>query len=291
MSLVKRAVGYGPLSRNGLFVKVPWRTFASKSTSASNSASISADVKANSPQKSSSQPSEHPQLSPEDAKREAAKLAAQALKDVGSLFSSGSDDATQPIDTEPIFKNPQLFAPLSLLHQGQVLKELQDKYDKKWTKLTQEDKKLGYYIAYGDWGVREEFKNWKTLEAPYDLPFRVPSEIKSTNPSRTTVIKKLTPEVILGETPIREKQFDYKKMDGVTKFFIYMTSFIVIAAIFRDKKIGEEGKPEEIIIEDPYEKERQLRAEREAEEERIRLEKERLALERSKRKWYYLYLK
>ncbi|KAK6454306.1 uncharacterized protein RJT20DRAFT_130379 [Scheffersomyces xylosifermentans] len=231
-----------------------------------------------------------PVKSPEEARREAQQLAIQSLKDVGSLFSSAGDEATQPIDTSPVYKDNSLFGTLSLLHQGQVLKELQDKYDKKWKKLTLEEKRLGYYIAYGDWGVREEFKNWRTLEPPHDLPFRVPSQIKTTNPTKDTIIKKLEP-VILGETPIRIKQFDYKKMDGVTKFFIYLTLFISVAAIFRDKKIGEEGKPVEVIIEDPYEKDRLLREEQRKEAEMRRKIEEQIALEKSKKKWYYLWLK
>ena len=55
---------------------------------------------------------------PKRPKLEAAKLAIQSLKDVGSVFSSGSDDAVQPIDTRPVFENPEL-GTLNLLHQGQ----------------------------------------------------------------------------------------------------------------------------------------------------------------------------
>lgn len=226
-----------------------------------------------------------------DKKAEAAKVAAQAFKDMGKMFSTGSsDDETQPIDTRPIYYDPKLFGSLSLLHQGQVLKELQEKFDKKWHKLTPLDKKLGYYIAYGDWGVREDFKNWNTAEAPYDLPFSVPSHVKSTAPAGSTIIKKLEP-VILAETPVRLKQFDTKKMDAVTKTLIYLTVFIAIFAVARDKNTGEAGKPEEMVIEDPYEIERQASIRR-AEEEKVQ-EKVRQALEaeRKRRKWYFLWLK
>lgn len=221
----------------------------------------------------SSQPAR--KLSPEEAKAEAARVHVQTLKDMGSLFSSGSDDGTQPIDTAPIFKNPQIFGTLSLLHQGQVLQELQEKYDKKWHKLTEADKKLGYYIAYGDWGVREKFSNWKSMEPPLDLPFTIPSKIRTTQPKNNDKINKLEP-VILAETPVRREQFDIKKMDPVTKTFIYITIFVVMLAIARDKKIGEEGKPKEVVIEDSFQKK-----EPEPEPEPPKPSK----------KWYYLWLK
>lgn len=226
-----------------------------------------------------------------DKKAQAAQVTAQAFKDIGKIFSSGApDDETQPIDTRPIYYDPKLFGSLSLLHQGQVLKELQEKFDSKWHKLTPLDKKLGYFIAYGDWGVREDFKNWKTSEAPYDLPFTVPSKIKSTSPTGSTIIKKLEP-VILAETPVRLKQFDTKKMDAVTKTLIYITVFISLFAIARDKNTGEAGKPEETIIEDPYEIERQLNIKK-AEEEKLQQKvREAIEAEKRKRKWYFLWLK
>lgn len=225
----------------------------------------------------------------EDEKRqEAAKLAMQSIKDIGSLFSlSGSDDpATQPIDTTPIFEDPAKFAGLSLLHQGQVLKELQDKFDKNWHKLSLQDKKLGYYIAYGDWGVREEFSDWKLMSPPLDLPFYLPSAIKTTTPDKNTPVKKVE-QVILAETPVRRKQFDFKKMDPVTKFFIYLTAFITVGALFRDKKIGEDGRPEEVKIVDPYQIAREQRLLEEQKEAEARLNKK----EQSNKKWYYLWLR
>lgn len=93
---------------------------------------------------------------------------------------------------------------------------------------------------------------------------------------------------MLAETPVRRKQFDLKRVDAVTKVFIYLTGFVIIAALFRDKLVGEEGKPVETKIDDPYEIDRIAR-----EQERIRLEleeqeKAKLALQR---KWYYLWLK
>lgn len=231
-----------------------------------------------------------PQKAAEE-KREAAKLALQSLKDVGLMFSSSSnDEATQPIDTKAIFEDPSLFGSLSLLHQGQVLQELQEKYDKKWAKLTEQDKKLGYYISYGSWGVREDFNNWNTLEAPYDLPFHVPSKISTVEPTPKTTVKKAEP-VFLAETKVRKAQFDLKKMDPVTKVFIYLTVLIAIVAIARDKKIGESGKPVEVTVEDPYEAERALRQERAHQEEVQRRVQEALEAERRRRKWYYLYLK
>ncbi|CAN3365189.1 genetic interactor of prohibitin 7, mitochondrial [Diutina catenulata] len=230
-------------------------------------------------------------LSPEEARKQAAQLAMQSLKDMGSIFGSGSDDATQPIDTKPVWSDPTLFGSLSLLHQGQVLKELQAKYDKDWRKLTPSDKHLGYYIAYGNWGSREKFDNWNTLEAPYDLPFVVPSQVATVTPKPTTIIHEL-PRVILAETPVRKPQFNFKRMDAVTKVFIYLTLFITVAALFRDKKIGEEGRPHEVIVEDPYEQER---VRRQQEEEQAQAMAQALALEeerrRNSKKWYYLWLK
>ncbi|SGZ58124.1 CIC11C00000001234 [Sungouiella intermedia] len=230
-------------------------------------------------------------LSPEEAKAEAAKLALQSLKDVGSLFSSGNDDAVQPIDTAPIYEDPSLFGHLNLLHQGQVLKELQDKYDKNWNKLTDQDKKLGYYIAYGNWGPREKFTNWNTLEAPFDLPFVIPLKISKTSPQPTDVIHKLE-RVILAETPVRKDEFDTSRMDAVTKTFIYLTVFVMIVAIARDKNTGEAGKPKEIVVEDVHEMQRREHAAAEA--AKAQAEAEAAAIEaqaKQSRKWYYLWLK
>ncbi|KAI5949341.1 hypothetical protein KGF54_005576 [Candida jiufengensis] len=230
-----------------------------------------------------------------DKKQQAAQLAAQSIKDIGSIFSSSSssdDPSTQPIDSKPIFENPQLFPALSLLHQGQITKELQAKYDKKWQNLTKKEKLLGYYISYGNWGVREDFNNWNENSAPLDLPFHTPSNVKTITPTAKTTTKKLKPELKLSETPIRIKQFDYKKMDPATKFVIYLIVFISMIAIYRDKAIGEEGKPKEVIIEDKYEIERQAKLKQKelelllAKEEEIRKEKE-----RNRKKWYYLWLK
>ncbi|RCK66375.1 Genetic interactor of prohibitin 7, mitochondrial [Candida viswanathii] len=234
-------------------------------------------------------------LSPDEAKRQATQLAVQSLKDFGSLLSNSSEE-TQPINTAPVFEDPRKFASLSLLHQGQVLGELQEKYDKNWNKLSEKEKKLGYFIAYGDWGVREKFSNWDSLvEPPLDLPFEVPSRIKTTSPGKETKVGKL-PEVKLSETPVRRDQFNVKRMDGVTKFFIYLVVFISMVAFARDKNVGESGKPKEIVIEDKYEIERQKRLKQE-EEERVeaerkrKIEEEKELARKNGRKWYYLWLK
>ena len=68
-------------------------------------------------------------------------------------------------------------------------------------------------------------------------------------------------------------------MDGVTKFFIYLMIFISLLAIARDKNIGENGKPEQIIIEDKYEIQRQERLKKKKEEEKKRKERLRIELE------------
>lgn len=225
-------------------------------------------------------------LLPQAAKAEAAKLAIQSVKDLGSIFSSSSEDSTQPIDTRPVFEDPTLFGTLSLLHQGQVLKELQEKFDKNWNKLTTKEKQMGYYIAYGNWGVREKFSNWNTSEAPLDLPFKLPSKIQSTNPLPTDKIHKLEP-VILAETPVRKEEFDTSKMDPMTKTFIYITLFVALFAIARDKNTGEDGKPREVVIEDEYLKQKEERERRAAALE----EHERQERASSGRKWYYLWLR
>lgn len=222
-------------------------------------------------------------LTPQEAKVEAARLAIQSLKDMGSLFSSGNEDAMQPIDTAPIFEHPELFTDLNILHQGQVVQELQLKFEDKWTKLTPQDKKLAYYIYYGNWGPREKFSNWSDSSAPLDLPFTIPAVIKNATPKAKDSIKKLEP-VILSETEIRKNQFDTRKMDPVTKVFVYIAIFITMFALARDKKIGEKGKPTEPFLHDPYKKKK------EEEEMAQRALKEAEEL-RNKRHWYYLWLK
>lgn len=223
-------------------------------------------------------------LSPQEAKAEAAKLALSSFKDIGSLLSPGGNDAVQPIDTTPVFENPKLFGDLSLLHQGQVLQELQDKFDKSWKKLTTQDKLLGYYISYGDWGVREKFTNWNTHSPPLDLPFRIPTEVRKSNPKPHDKIRKLEP-LYLAETDVRKEQFGTKKMDAVTKTFIYLAIFIAMLALARDKRIGEAGKPVEQVVEDQYLKQKQL--EKELEEEKLK----QALQQKASRRWYYLWLK
>ena len=47
--------------------------------------------------------------------------------------------------------------------------------------------------------------------------------------------------VNLNETEVRKEQFDIKRMDGVTKFFIYLMIFISLLAIARDKILEKMG--------------------------------------------------
>ena len=55
--------------------------------------------------------------------------------------------------------------------------------------------------------------------------------------------------------------------------------FISLLAIARDKNIGENGKPEQIIIEDKYEIQRQERLKKKKKERRKRKERLRIELE------------
>lgn len=228
------------------------------------------------------------ELSPKEAKAEAAKLALRSLKDMKSLFSSSSEDADQPIDTRYIYESPYEFVQLSLLHQGQVVQELQEKYDQAWSKMNPQERRLGYYIAYGNWGPREKFTNWNTLEAPLDLPFAVPSHIRSTQPAAGDPVHKLEP-VNLAETEVRKAQFDTSKTDPVTKTFLYITAFFILFALARDKNTGEAGRPVEYVVEDQYVKWKKEQRERERLQEK---EQQRLqAAETNRRRWYYLWLK
>lgn len=217
-------------------------------------------------------------------KEEAAKLAMQSIKDIGGMFSSGETDSeTAPIDSSPIYEDPSKFGTLSLLHQGQILQELQKKFDGKWTKLTKKEKKLAYYIYYGNWGPREKFDNWNKYNTPYDLPFTNRISPGKSNIKPNEKVVKLPP-LYLSEIPIRKPQFDTKKMDPVTKVFIYLTLFIACFALYRDKKIGEEGKPKELVVRDLHEEQRQQKLKEEEEQRRL------LEL-KQQRKWYYLWLK
>lgn len=207
-----------------------------------------------------------------------------SVKDFTSLLSHDEDDATQPIDTAPIYADPVLFSTLSTLHQGQVLKELQDAFDLSWKKLRLDQKRLSYYIAYGDWGVRENFTNWKDSLAPLDLPFTVPSVAKVRGDCKGPIMVHRLPPVILAETPVRAKQFVIRRFDPATKVFAFLVVLVALVAMYRDKFIGEAGLPKETVIVDPY-----LEAqEREQEIARVAAEQERQNRER--RKWYYLWL-
>ncbi|KAM9901203.1 hypothetical protein OXX79_004671, partial [Metschnikowia pulcherrima] len=144
-----------------------------------------------------------------------------------------------------------------------------------------------YYIAYGNWGAREKFDNWSSHEAPWDLPFKVPSHIRKHKAQPKDIIHKLEP-VFLAETDVRKDQFDTKKMDPVTKTFIYITIFVIILALARDKKIGEAGKPVKYVTIDHYAQQR------EEEQKKLELLREAQAAAEAKakaRKWYYLWLR
>ena len=93
---------------------------------------------------------------------------------------------------------------------------------------------MSYYIAYGNWGVREKFINWNNPnEPPLDLPFKLPTTtiIKSRNPAddvkTKTIIKKL-PMVNLNETEVRKEQFDIKNGWCYEIFHIFDDIYFII---------------------------------------------------------------
>lgn len=75
-------------------------------------------------------------------------------------------------------------------------------------------------------------------------------------------------------------------MDPASKVCIYLIVFIAMVAIYRDKNIGEDGKPVEVKIEDQYEVARQNEI-----QEKQRAVEEQERKQRESRKWYYLWLK
>lgn len=210
-----------------------------------------------------------------------------SVKEFTTLLSSSEpDEATQPIDTAPIFKDPRRFTSISCVHQGQVIQELQTSFDLPWHQMLIQLKQLAYFIAYGDWGSREKFANWREMLAPLDLPFSVPSEARVRRSNGDTVrVRRLKP-VVLADTPVRGDQFRVRRIDSVTKFFVYLAAFIAMAAIWRDKTVGEKGIPVERTVQDPY----MELYERELEEARVAQEKEQTAETSNRRKWYYLWL-
>ena len=106
----------------------------------------------------------------------------------------------------------------------------------------------------------------------------MPSVISTTNPKPHTKVRKLPP-VELSKTPVRVKQFATNKIDGVSRFFMYVILLILMVAIYRDKNIGEEGKPQSADVVDPY-----YESPKEPEPEVVEPTQRR-------RKWYWLYLR
>ena len=213
-----------------------------------------------------------------------------------SSSSSSASSLTSP-DGEPAMtiedlETHQQFGTLDLIKQAQIVSQLETKFQKSWHRLTLNEKQLAYYIGYGNWGVREKFSNWNQSSAPLDLPFIPNSKLQNTT--------KRLPEIELSKTPVREEQFKVKSLDAGTKIVVFMIILIVMFALHRDKYIGEQGKPEEIVIYDRYQLEReeqekkQEEEEKEREMERNRLVEEKRAAEekeKSRKKWYYLYLR
>lgn len=138
----------------------------------------------------------------------------------------------------------------------------------------------------------------KRPDVPVDLPFKLPSILKTFRPTKDTVVHKL-PTLDPRSFGLKRLQ-QYKQdrmMNPVNKIVLLFLAFLTVICFKQDRRVNVTG----VVPEYPWEV-----AEREEKEEQERLEREKLEMEeaakveaakqsleqqRKSKKWYYLWLK
>ncbi|KAH3670645.1 hypothetical protein OGAPHI_001160 [Ogataea philodendri] len=183
----------------------------------------------------------------QDLRRERNKLALSSLKDIFAIFSptAGDDDEldTSNFDPAPVYANPPSYLELSLPKQQFIVDELDDKFRRHWKNVDPSLKRFAYWLAYGSYGPRAGFDN-PQLTAPPDLPFVLPSAVKTAHPAKTTTITQLparNPQ-LFGEKRTQQAQKD-KKLNPYNQFVLALVLLLSVLNYLKDKKINDSGTP------------------------------------------------
>ncbi|KAH3684254.1 hypothetical protein WICPIJ_004774 [Wickerhamomyces pijperi] len=241
--------------------------------------------------------------------KERAKFSSMSIRDIFDGFLT-TEESYDPIDTKPIFEDPSKFPALSTFHRDQVIQEVEKRMKRNWGLMTDDQKRMAYYISYANWGPRETLSEGSTKYGnvpPEDLPFALPSKLAMVNPTALTKIHKLPDVDLLQISEGRKEEFKNmtRKFDPLSKAVIYFALIISCLALWRDKLYGEEDMerlkhelPESPLVlaelkrQQEYEDEQRLIKEKQEQEERERLTLEEEQSKRSSaKKWYYLWLR
>lgn len=141
----------------------------------------------------------------------------------------------------------------------------------------------------------------KRPDTPPDLPFKLPSILKTFNPTKDTIIKKL-PSLdprSFGLKRLQQYRQD-RRMNPVNRIVLVALVFLTVLCFKQDRRVNVTGNVPEYPwdIADREEREENERKRIEQEEnnrleelKRIQEEKEKLEMERKlNKKWYYLWL-
>ncbi|ODV85516.1 hypothetical protein CANARDRAFT_182080, partial [[Candida] arabinofermentans NRRL YB-2248] len=211
----------------------------------------------------------------QDLRKERNKLAKASLKDIWAIFSPGGGDDDSELDlskfdTKPIYANPLLFGELPFHKQQHIIDEIQEKFKKKWVNTDKNMKRFVYWLSYGSHGPREGFpdlydyyssssqsqsqkdrssnstdivSNKSSRDpAPIDLPFKVPSILKSIDPTPETKVTKL-PTLdprSFGTKRIEQYRKD-RKMNPVNKAILFILVFLTILNFKKDRRVNLTG--------------------------------------------------
>lgn len=135
-------------------------------------------------------------------------------------------------------------------------------------------------------------------EVPPDLPFKLPSVLKTVKPRRDTPVKKL-PTLdprSFGLKRLQQYRQD-RMMNPINKIVIVLTIFLTVLCFKQDRRVNVTGVvpeyPWEVAEREEREEAEKIQREKEAEEERKRIvaEEELKRMNKNNRKWYFLWLK
>lgn len=136
-------------------------------------------------------------------------------------------------------------------------------------------------------------------DVPPDLPFKLPSVLKTVKPEKDTIVKKL-PTLdprSFGLKRLQQYRQD-RRMNPVNRIVIVVTIFLTVLCFKQDRRVNVTGivpeYPWEVAEREEREEAERLQKETDLDEERKRVaaeEEQKLANRGSSRKWYYLWLK
>lgn len=233
-------------------------------------------------------PGEKQQSERKVSSREKAELISSSLKSIFDGFLT-NEETYEPVDIKPVLGNPRKFVELHQYHRDQIMEDLEKRFKQPWRNVSDDYKRLAYFISYGNYSAREDFKDNLFQDCkPEDLPFTKPSPLGVPGAKIHKV-----PEVDLWQvSPGRRADFRKitRTLDPMSKTVVYLAAVIALIALYRDKTVGEDDTlldiPESplLIADMKHQKEWELARE-------DKLLKEQAEQRHSGKKWYYLWLK